>query len=304
VQPGERLVLQLSICEVYCDAVRDLLAGAATDRFPGGHSGDISASGGGGGEYETRESIAAFARPRVPLAAMPSTGKNAHAAVGKAAAGKAGFAPQSAGIGSAKTRGGAGSGEIVELAVTEPDEALACIAGAVSRRASGATACNSRSSRSHCIIRMRLVAFNGAIDARGGAGAAAVCAAVSGRTISTVSVVDLAGNERVRESRVTGTALEEACAVNKSLSALAECISALVRGAAFVPFRSSTLTRQLEPGLTGDARVLVVVNVSAVPLHREQTLSTLQFAAKMAGTPVTRPPSGKLRSALERLCET
>jgi hypothetical protein len=203
-----------------------------------------------------------------------------------------------------KARSGAGSSEIVELLVTEPDEALAYIAAAVSRRASGATACNSRSSRSHCIIRMRLVAFNGAVGgARGGAGAAAGGAAASGRTISTVTVVDLAGNERVRESRVTGAALEEACAVNKSLSALAECISALVRGTAFVPFRSSTLTRQLEPGLTGDARVLVVVNVSAVPLHREQTLSTLQFAAKMAGTSVTRPPSGKLRSALERLCE-
>jgi hypothetical protein len=44
---------------------------------------------------------------------------------------------------------------------------------------------------------------------------------------STLSVVDLAGSERVSKSGSDGTRLEEAKKINRSISALGNCVSAL-----------------------------------------------------------------------------
>ena len=51
------------------------------------------------------------------------------------------------------------------------------------------------------------------------------------------------GSERVRKSGAEGTALKEAQAINKSLSALGNVINALVSGKTrYVPYRDSRLT--------------------------------------------------------------
>lgn len=51
------------------------------------------------------------------------------------------------------------------------------------------------------------------------------------------------GSERVDRSEVTGQQLKEAAAINKSLSALGDVVSALQKRSAHVPFRNSTLTQ-------------------------------------------------------------
>lgn len=56
------------------------------------------------------------------------------------------------------------------------------------------------------------------------------------------NLVDLAGSERISKTGATGDTLEEAKKINQSLSALANCISALSRGQSHVPYRDSKLT--------------------------------------------------------------
>ena len=52
-----------------------------------------------------------------------------------------------------------------------------------------------------------------------------------------MTLVDLAGSERVSKSGASHGQLKEANAINKSLSALGDVISALSAEAAFVPYR-------------------------------------------------------------------
>lgn len=61
-----------------------------------------------------------------------------------------------------------------------------------------------------------------------------------------LNLVDLAGSERQSKTQATGTRLDEAKAINLSLSALGNVIKALVDGGSHhVPYRDSKLTRLL-----------------------------------------------------------
>lgn len=52
-------------------------------------------------------------------------------------------------------------------------------------------------------------------------------------------LVDLAGSERLSRSEATGERLKEAQHINKSLSALGDCIAALAQRTSHVPYRNS-----------------------------------------------------------------
>ena len=58
----------------------------------------------------------------------------------------------------------------------------------------------------------------------------------------TLSLVDLAGSERLNNSKVEGDRLKETLAINKSLSALADVISAMKEESKHIPYRNSKLT--------------------------------------------------------------
>lgn len=61
-----------------------------------------------------------------------------------------------------------------------------------------------------------------------------------------LTIVDLAGSERVSKSGSEGQRLEEAKKINRSLSALGNCVAALIDGhSVHIPFRDSKLTRLL-----------------------------------------------------------
>jgi len=57
-------------------------------------------------------------------------------------------------------------------------------------------------------------------------------------------------------------------------------MGALVRREPFVPFRNHALTRLLEAGMTGTARVLVIVTATALSTHRDHTLQSLRCAKR------------------------
>lgn len=66
--------------------------------------------------------------------------------------------------------------------------------------------------------------------------------------------------------------------INRSLLALANCITALTRKGAYVNYRDSKLTRLLKDSLSGKAYTVMVVHVSPSISSFEETLNTLKYA--------------------------
>jgi len=167
-------------------------------------------------------------------------------------------------------------------------EVLTALKDGSQNRKTCATKMNSSSSRSHALLSIRMSAPQGATT-----------------PCSHLHLVDLAGSERVNKSGVSGDALKEAQAINKSLSALGDVISSLQRKAAHIPFRNSKLTQVLQDSLCGSSKVMLVCNVSPEADSVSETLSSLQFAsrasqvemgqAKKVGdsTPTARKASGR-----------
>jgi kinesin family member 5 len=75
-----------------------------------------------------------------------------------------------------------------------------------------------------------------------------------------LTIVDLAGSERLSRTKSEGHRLEEAKTINKSISALGNCISALASGKPkqFIPFRDSKLTRLLTDSLQGNSKTTLI----------------------------------------------
>ena len=63
---------------------------------------------------------------------------------------------------------------------------------------------------------------------------------------SKLYMADLAGSERVSRSKVSGVGMQEALAINSSLTALGKCIKSLTERASHIPFRESKLTYILQ----------------------------------------------------------
>lgn len=105
--------------------------------------------------------------------------------------------------------------------------------------------------------------------------------AAHGSRVSKLHIVDLAGAERVSMSGVDGSALREAQAINLSLSALADVLSALSSAQTdHIPYRNSKLTHLLRDSLGGNARTLMLVHARPTAPHYQQTLTSLVFAAR------------------------
>lgn len=120
---------------------------------------------------------------------------------------------------------------------------------------------------------------------------------------SVLTLVDLAGSEkwdtRPGATRMTAGRQRELTAINSSLSALGNCISALVRkrqrddamrradaagsppprvAPVHVPYRDSPLTRLLQDSLGGNCRTVVVATLGPGAAAAEESVSTLHFA--------------------------
>lgn len=120
----------------------------------------------------------------------------------------------------------------------------------------------------------------------------------------TISYYATAGSERIHGgehggSQATGRHFKEACHINKSLTTLGRVIMELVeaqrsagrsagtsskpptaRAARHVPYRDSRLTFLLQDSLGGNAKTLMVANISPSSVSAQETLSTLQFMSR------------------------
>jgi kinesin family protein 5 len=94
-------------------------------------------------------------------------------------------------------------------------------------------------------------------------------------------LVDLAGSERAKASEGRDfMRLEEAKAINLSLSSLGNCMNALAEGKSFIPYRDSKLTRLLTNCLGGTSRTSLIVNLVPDNDVTSETLNALRFAAR------------------------
>ncbi|KAJ7513954.1 hypothetical protein O6H91_23G020400 [Diphasiastrum complanatum] len=97
---------------------------------------------------------------------------------------------------------------------------------------------------------------------------------------SKLLIVDLAGSERVDKSGSEGHQLEEAKAINLSLTSLGKCINALAENSPHVPTRDSKLTRLLRDSFGGTARTSLIITIGPSPRHRGETSSTILFGQR------------------------
>lgn len=133
-------------------------------------------------------------------------------------------------------------------------------------RHTSATAMNATSSRSHLVFALLITSYN---------------KATKKTATGKLSMIDLAGSERVGKTGATADRLKEATAINRSLSALGNVISALSTNAAFIPYRDNKLTQLMSDSLGGNAKTLMFVNFSPVDYNAEETLSSLVYASRV-----------------------
>ena len=151
-------------------------------------------------------------------------------------------------------------------AVPSVDAAADLVRRAAAARAVESTQMNAQSSRSHTLFLLYITGTH----------------AASGQTLSgCLNLVDLAGSERTDRSGAEGQRMKEACAINKSLSTLGDVFKAIGENAKHVPYRNSKLTHLLAPCLGGDGKTLMLVNVAPEPESAEESMHSLQFAAKV-----------------------
>lgn len=154
--------------------------------------------------------------------------------------------------------------DIREQPLNSVEDVLSLIQYGMNIRTSGATSANQHSSRSHAVF--QIILKNKLKKEHG-----------------KISLIDLAGSERGKDTnsadRITRM---EGAEINKSLLALKECIRALGRRDAHVPFRGSTLTKVLRDSFIGDnSRVCMIAMISPGNSDVEHTLNTLRYADRV-----------------------
>ncbi|XP_078599389.1 kinesin-like protein KIF12 isoform X10 [Branchiostoma floridae x Branchiostoma japonicum] len=122
-----------------------------------------------------------------------------------------------------------------------------------------------------------------------------------------ICFVDLAGSEKVKESKSAGDALVETTNINKSLLTLGNCISALSdpkKRSGHIPFRDSKLTKLLSDSLGGTGVTLMVACISPSAYNASETMNTLRYAVRakrIKNKPLVRmDPREKLILSLQR----
>ena len=194
-------------------------------------------------------------------------------------------------------RGGAARCEGASArAVESAEDALALLAAARRRRTEANQRLNASSSRSHAIVTLYV--------SRERTGTVTQTLT----KISKLSFADLAGSERVKRAGASGARLTEASHINRSLSALGNCMHILAeRGSnddhpGHVPYRDSKLTRLLRDCFGNGCRASLLLTCSPDPRHAGETTATLRFGqrAMRAETVVKTQRVVEYRAAVRR----
>ncbi|XP_044267579.1 kinesin-like protein KIF2A isoform X2 [Tribolium madens] len=155
---------------------------------------------------------------------------------------------------------------LTEKVVSSVNEVLDLINHGNMARTSGQTSANENSSRSHAVFQIYLRPAKKITSLHG-----------------KFSLIDLAGNERGADTlSSTKTTRMEGGEINKSLLALKECIRALGRKGAHLPFRLSKLTQVLRDSFIGtNSKTCMIAMVSPGVSSCENTLNTLRYADRV-----------------------
>lgn len=103
---------------------------------------------------------------------------------------------------------------------------------------------------------------------------------------SRIALVDLAGSERVKRSGVEGVEMQEATAINKSLTTLGTVIAGMHSGTAHLPFRESNLTKILRPSFTDrSSRLLLIGQLAPSSDSFSESHSTTKFCDRVKTLP-------------------
>ena len=173
---------------------------------------------------------------------------------------------------------------ITEINVNNSSDMLKILKRGNRNRTQEATGANETSSRSHAILQVAIEYKdkNSGIDFE--------------VKYSKLSLIDLAGSERAAATQNRGIRLIEGANINRSLLTLGNCINALCDAMSkgikkpYIPYRDSKLTRLLKDSLGGNARTVMIANVSPSINTFDDTYNTLKYAnrAKNIKTVVTR----------------
>ncbi|XP_071981336.1 kinesin-like protein KIFC1 isoform X2 [Engystomops pustulosus] len=150
--------------------------------------------------------------------------------------------------------------------VSSVEEVHELLRTAKTNRSVAKTALNDRSSRSHSVFQLKIEGENSIRDVR---------------TSSVLSLIDLAGSERLDRSLSTGDRLKETQSINTSLSTLGMVITSLCNKDSHIPYRNSKLTYLLQNSLGGNSKVLMFVNISPLEENFAESVNSLRFASKV-----------------------
>ncbi|GAB1604459.1 chromosome-associated kinesin KIF4A-like [Argonauta hians] len=158
---------------------------------------------------------------------------------------------------------------LTEKAVTDFPSVMSCLTLGSTSRATGTTAMNNQSSRSHAIftVLFTIISKTDTTDVRK----------------AKFHLVDLAGSERIKKTMAEGDRLKEGININKGLLSLGNVISALsMEGGkrSHVPYRDSKLTRILQDSLGGNSYTLMIACISPADVNLEESLNTLRYAER------------------------
>uniref|UniRef100_K3WGY6 Kinesin-like protein n=1 Tax=Globisporangium ultimum (strain ATCC 200006 / CBS 805.95 / DAOM BR144) TaxID=431595 RepID=K3WGY6_GLOUD len=169
--------------------------------------------------------------------------------------------------------------DITARSVTLWPQVDAVLAEGNANRNIAATSMNLESSRSHALVYLHLESqHRETLETK----------------TSTLCLVDLAGSERISRSQVEGERLKETQHINKSLSALGDVVYALQHKAKHTPYRNSKLTYMLRDMLSGQAKTLLMLQLSPDDADVEETTCSLQFGAR-----VSQVSMGAVRQSVE-----
>lgn len=129
-------------------------------------------------------------------------------------------------------------------------------------RVTAATKLNAHSSRSHAILRVKVIQTTGQQILE-----------------STASAIDLAGSEDNRRTENNRERLVESAAINKSLFVLSQCVEAISRGDKRIPYRESKMTRILSLGQNKGITVMIL-NLAPMRSYHLDTLSSLNVSSR------------------------
>ncbi|KAL0278961.1 UNVERIFIED_CONTAM: hypothetical protein PYX00_000624 [Menopon gallinae] len=154
---------------------------------------------------------------------------------------------------------------LTEKVVENVEEVLKLIQHGNNVRTSGQTSANSNSSRSHAVF--QITVRNPGVN----------------KIHGKFSLIDLAGNERGADTSSSNRQTRmEGAEINKSLLALKECIRALGRKGAHLPFRASKLTQVLRDSFIGEkSRTCMIAMISPGMSSCEHSLNTLRYADRV-----------------------